>query len=57
MSDQGNAQYFAGRAREERAMSSRATDPRAAAAHLEMAERYEQLTAEFGIEPVRLQIA
>lgn len=40
--------YFAGREMDERAMSLDAPDERAAAAHAEMAERYEALAAVFG---------
>ena len=40
--------YFANRELSEREMSSEAPDPRAAAAHAEMAERYEALAAVFG---------
>ncbi len=40
--------YFASRELNERALSREAPDPRAAAAHAEMAERYEALAAVFG---------
>ena len=40
--------YFAGRELDERAMSHEAADTRAAAAHAELAERYEALAAVFG---------
>lgn len=40
--------YFAGREVDERALSFDAPDERAAAAHAEMAERYEALAAIFG---------
>ena len=39
--------YFAKRERRERAMSDRAADPRAAAVHTELAERYEALAVVF----------
>lgn len=40
--------YFASRELKERALSREALDARAAAAHAEMAERYEALAAVFG---------
>lgn len=40
--------YFASRELSERALSREAPDPRAAAAHAELAERYEALAAVFG---------
>ena len=40
--------YFASREENERALSREAADRRAAAAHAEMAERYEALAAIFG---------
>ena len=40
--------YFANCERRERAMERRATDPRVAAAHAEMADRYEALAVVFG---------
>ena len=43
------SEYFASRAVAEQAMESFATEPRVAAAHAEMAERYEQLAEEFDI--------
>lgn len=52
MSDQTNAEYFAGRAAIERAMSEAASDQRVAAIHAELAERYEQLAAQFSTETV-----
>jgi hypothetical protein len=45
-----DAEYFADRALVELAMSRVATDPRAAAAHIEMASRYEKLAAQFVTE-------
>ena len=46
MTDEAYARYFAERQRYERAMSERAR--RVAAAHSEMAERYEALARVFG---------
>jgi hypothetical protein len=43
------SEYFASRAVAEETMSGFATDPRVAAAHAEMAERYEALAVEFDI--------
>jgi hypothetical protein len=40
--------YFANRELSERELSREAPDPRAAAAHAELAERYEALAAVFG---------
>ena len=40
--------YFASRELNERELSREAPDPRAAAAHAEMAERYEALATVFG---------
>ncbi|MFL6725830.1 MAG: hypothetical protein ACJ8FS_04870 [Sphingomicrobium sp.] len=57
MSDQSNAEYFAKRARAERAMISRSTDPRVAAVHAEMAERYEQMAEGFPLKLTELSIA
>jgi hypothetical protein len=48
MSDEAYAHYFTDRELHERAMSRLATDPRAAAAHAELAERYEALALVFG---------
>ena len=47
------SEYFASRAVAERAMKDFATDPRVAAAHAEMEERYEQLSEEFDINRPR----
>jgi hypothetical protein len=47
MSNQTNFEYFAGRAAAERLLSHTATDPRAQAAHEEMANRYVDLAAQF----------
>jgi hypothetical protein len=44
--------YFAGRERRERAMSRRAADWRVAAAHAEMADRYEALAMVFGAKRI-----
>lgn len=48
MTEQGEGLYFADRERRERAMSRKASDERAAAAHAEMADRYEALAVVFG---------
>jgi len=48
MSDEAFARYFADRELHERAMSEAAEHPRAAAAHGELAERYEALALVFG---------
>ena len=47
MSRQENADYFKERAAAEREMSERALDDRVAAAHKEMAWRYEELALQF----------
>jgi hypothetical protein len=47
MTDQTNSEYFATRAATEHSRSCAASDPRAAAAHAEMARRYVELAAEF----------
>ena len=52
MSNQTNAEYFAGRAAIERAMSEAAADTRAAAIHADLAERYEELAQQFTAETV-----
>ncbi|WP_309661023.1 hypothetical protein [Sphingomonas sp.] len=51
MPDEFHANYFAGRELDERAMSERATDPRAAAAHIELAEHYQAMALVFGAKP------
>ena len=51
MPDEFHANYFAGRELDERAMSRRAADPRAAAAHIELAEHYQALALVFGARP------
>ena len=56
MSDR-DAEYFADRALVELAMSRAATDPRAATAHAEMAERYEKLATEFKSNQPKQQVA
>jgi hypothetical protein len=48
MTEEGEGLYFVKRERRERAMSRRASDRRAAAAHAEMADRYEALAVVFG---------
>ena len=47
MSDELHAEYFASRELDERELSRRATDPRAAAAHGEMANHYEAMAKVF----------
>jgi len=48
MTDEELGRYFADCEERERAMSRDASDERAAAAHAEMADRYEALAAVFG---------
>ena len=48
MTDESEGLYFASRERRERAMSCHAASRRAAAAHAEMADRYEALAVVFG---------
>ena len=48
MTEEVEGIYFADRERRERAMSRDAADDRAAAAHAEMADRYEALAVVFG---------
>lgn len=50
MSRQAHTEYLAARAIAERRMGQAATDPRAAAAHAELAARYEALAAEQGAD-------
>jgi hypothetical protein len=50
MMEQVEGLYFAVRERRERAMSRHASDERAAAAHAEMADRYEALAVIFGVK-------
>ncbi|WP_156029654.1 hypothetical protein [Sphingomonas sp. URHD0057] len=47
MSEQTNAEYFRMRATDERQRAQRANDSRAAGAHAEMAERYDELANSF----------
>ena len=48
MGSRSEGPYFASREQDERAMSRDAPDERAAAAHAELADRYEALAAVFG---------
>ena len=48
MTDESYGRYFANRELHERAMCDRAENPRVAAVHSEMAERYEALALVFG---------
>jgi hypothetical protein len=48
MTEQADAHYFASRELAERALSNRASSRRAAAAHKELADRYEALAVLFG---------
>ena len=48
MTEDAEARYFAVRGRRERAMSRRANNGQAAAAHAEMADRYDALASVFG---------
>jgi hypothetical protein len=48
MTDEAYGRYFVDRERHERAMSDLAADPKVAAVHNEMAERYEALALVFG---------
>ena len=48
MDEEAIGRYFAGREESERALSREAYDWRVAAAHAEMADRYEALAAVFG---------
>jgi hypothetical protein len=48
MTNEVEGLYFAKRERRERAMSRHSRDERAAAAHSEMADRYEALAVVFG---------
>ena len=58
MSRQAHTEYLIARAIAERRMSQSATDPRAAAAHAELAARYEALAAEHDAEaPERSEAA
>jgi hypothetical protein len=53
MIEEAEGLYYAGREQYERAMSCQAADWRAAAAHAEMAARYEALAAVFGAKKLR----
>jgi hypothetical protein len=53
MTDEALGRYFADREECERAMSREAYDWRVAAAHAEMADRYEALAAVFGAKRLR----
>jgi hypothetical protein len=48
MTEEALGRYFADREKKERALSNRAHHWRVAAAHAEMADRYEALAAVFG---------
>jgi hypothetical protein len=48
MPEEIDARYFADRELHERELSNRAADPKVAAVHSEMAERYEALALVFG---------
>jgi hypothetical protein len=48
MTDEAQGYYFADRELNERTLSHRAVDGRAAAVHAELADRYEALAAVFG---------
>lgn len=52
MTEEAEGLYFARRERRERAMSRQTPDWRAAAAHAEMADRYEALAVVFGAKHV-----
>ena len=56
MSKQDNAEYFAQRAAMETKMSERAMDERVAAAHKEMAWRYQELAMQFNRKSPPLRI-
>jgi hypothetical protein len=53
MTKQAEGTYFASREQSERSLSLIAVDWRAAAAHAEMADRYEALAAVFGAKRLR----
>ena len=50
MSEFPTSEYYADRARAERRASEAAADPRAAAAHAELAARYEALSSDPSLE-------
>jgi hypothetical protein len=52
MTEQAEGLYFARRERHERALSRCAGDRRVAAAHAEMADRYEALAVVFGAKRI-----
>ena len=52
MTGEAEGRFFARRELRERAMSHSAPNPRAAAAHAEMADRYEALAVVFGAKHV-----
>jgi len=52
MTEQAEARYFANREMAERVMSDRADNRLAAAAHRELADRYEALALVFGAKPL-----
>ncbi len=52
MTEKADGLYFARRERRERALSRRASDWRVAAAHAELADRYEALAVVFGAKRV-----
>jgi hypothetical protein len=52
MTERAEGLYFAARERRERAMSRWAADRRVAAAHAEMADRYEALAVVFGAKRI-----
>lgn len=57
MPDQSEADYFADRALVEQDLSRTAGDPKAAAAHAELAERYEALAEVFKSDHPTLKVA
>jgi hypothetical protein len=52
MTEEAEGRYFADREVRERALSRKARDRRAAAAHSELADQYEALAVVFGAKPV-----
>ena len=50
MADDFEGLYFVRRERRERSLSRHSADPRAAAAHAELADRYEALAVIFGVK-------
>jgi len=53
MTDQGDLEYFSARARAERQLSEKSTDPVVAAIHTKMAECYEKLARD-AVAPRRI---